>query len=121
MISIQIDDHNATQMMRVADIVLEDVKKQQIQGKAVLSMSMHVDGSDEVDKKFRALTEAGAICLVSAGNGDYDAGQYSPGREPSMITVRAMDARNDITLELSNYGAAVDIWAHGVDVESAGG
>ncbi|KAK2616544.1 hypothetical protein QQS21_000587 [Conoideocrella luteorostrata] len=119
-ISVKLDN-NATQMMQAADFVLEDVKKRQIQGKAVVSMSMHQRASDELDKKFRELTEAGVVCVVSAGNNGADAGKFSPGRDPSVITVAAIDAKNDITWEHSNYGAAVDIWAHGVLVKSASG
>lgn len=63
-------DVEASQMIQALDFVLEDVKKKGIQGKAVISMSMHVDGSEIVDKKFKYLVDSGVVVVVSAGNGN---------------------------------------------------
>ncbi|KJZ74825.1 hypothetical protein HIM_05734 [Hirsutella minnesotensis 3608] len=112
-------DVEASQMLKALDFVLADVQKKKIQGKAVISMSMHVDGSDIVDKKFKHLVDSGVVCVVSAGNTNDDAGQYSPGREPSVITVGAMNHANDFYWENSAYGPAVDIWAPGFSVQSS--
>ncbi|KAK2594849.1 hypothetical protein QQS21_007437 [Conoideocrella luteorostrata] len=118
MIAVKIDV-NETQMIKAADFVLQDVKKRGIQGKAVVSMLMHVDASDEVDKKFRQLTDSGIVCVVSAGNNFKDAGQFSPGRDPNVITVAAMDEKYDTYWDVSNYGSSIDLWAPGANITSA--
>ncbi|KAG8406056.1 hypothetical protein J3458_021392 [Metarhizium acridum] len=112
-------DPEASQMIQALEFVLADVKKKGIQGKAVISMSMHVDGSEIVDKKFKHLVDSGVVVVVSAGNGNMDAGQFSPGRDPSVITVAAMDHRNDFHWSKSNYGPSVTIYAPGVGIESS--
>ncbi|KAK2591895.1 hypothetical protein QQS21_010419 [Conoideocrella luteorostrata] len=117
-ISVKIDV-DETQMLNAADFVLEDVKRRKIQGKAVISMSMHVSASQKVDEKFQQLTKSDIVCVVSAGNSGKDAGGSSPGRDPSVITVAALDHRYDTPWDNSNYGPAVDLWAPGVEIESA--
>ncbi|KJK73550.1 hypothetical protein H634G_11186 [Metarhizium anisopliae BRIP 53293] len=112
-------DVEASQMIQALDFVLEDVKKKGIQGKAVISMSMHVDGSEIVDKKFKYLVDSGVVVVVSAGNGNEDAGQFSPGRHPSIITVAAMNHRDDFHWVNSNYGPSITIYAPGVGIESS--
>ncbi|EFY88618.1 putative serine endopeptidase [Metarhizium acridum CQMa 102] len=105
-------DPEASQMIQALEFVLADVKKKGIQGKAVISMSMHVDGSEIVDKKFKHLVDSGVVVVM-------DAGQFSPGRDPSVITVAAMDHRNDFHWSKSNYGPSVTIYAPGVGIESS--
>ncbi|KID94455.1 Peptidase S8/S53, subtilisin/kexin/sedolisin, partial [Metarhizium majus ARSEF 297] len=112
-------DVEASQMIQALDFVLEDVKKKGIQGKAVISMSMHVDGSEIVDKKFKYLVDSGVVVVVSAGNGNEDAGQFSPGRHPSIITVAAMNHRDDFHWVNSNYGPSITLYAPGVGIESS--
>lgn len=55
-------------MIQAVDFVLEDVKKKGIQGKAVISMSMHNDPSDILDQKFKHAVDSGVVVVVSAGN-----------------------------------------------------
>ncbi|KAF5121820.1 Subtilisin-like protease 2 [Metarhizium anisopliae] len=112
-------DNEASQMIQAVDFVLEDVKKKGIQGKAVISMSMHNDPSDILDQKFKHAVDSGVVVVVSAGNNNADAGNYSPGRHPSIITVAAMYHKTDFHWPNSNWGSAVTIYAPGVGIESA--
>jgi len=49
-----------------------------------------------------------------------DANNTSPASAPSAITVGAIDASTDTKASFSNFGAAVDIFAPGVKVQSVG-
>ncbi|KAG5745041.1 hypothetical protein H9Q70_012266 [Fusarium xylarioides] len=72
-------------------------------------------GNDAV----KAATDLGITIVVAAGNEADDAANYSPASAPSTITVAAIDSSNYRTL-WSNYGKAVDIFAPGSDILSAG-
>lgn len=63
------------------------------------------------------MTSAGVHVVVAAGNSNADAGGFSPGRAPSVITVGGTTI-NDVTMSTSNYGAVVDIWAPGQNIIS---
>ncbi|KAG5219810.1 subtilisin serine protease [Salix suchowensis] len=57
-------------------------------------------------------------CIVAAGNSNTDAGNTSPARVPSVITVGAItiaDARSSA----SNYGSVVDVYAPGQNIIGA--
>jgi Tol biopolymer transport system component len=56
--------------------------------------------------------------VVSAGNNNIDAGTRSPSRVAEAITVGATDA-TDTRAVFSNYGGAVDVFAPGVNIDSA--
>ncbi|KAK5627053.1 hypothetical protein RRF57_002768 [Xylaria bambusicola] len=64
-----------------------------------------------------ALVNAGTFVAVASGNNNADAKNISPASEPSACTVSASD-KNDAKASYSNYGAVVDIWAPGNDIES---
>ena len=64
-----------------------------------------------------AMVNSGVFVSVAAGNSNVDAGQTSPASAPLVCTVGATDS-NDVRAEFSSYGAVVDIWAPGVDLES---
>ncbi|KAG4258714.1 hypothetical protein FPRO04_11914 [Fusarium proliferatum] len=72
-------------------------------------------GNDAV----KAATDLGITIVVAAGNDGTDAANYSPASAPSAITVGAIDSTSYRTL-WSNYGQAVDIFAPGSDILSAG-
>ncbi len=59
----------------------------------------------------------GALVVVAAGNDGIDVSDYSPAGIPGAITVAAT-GRDDKRAKFSNFGAAVDIAAPGVEVLS---
>ncbi len=61
--------------------------------------------------------DMGALVIVAAGNDGIDVSDYSPAGIPGAITVAATDRENKRG-KFSNFGAAVDIAAPGVEVLS---
>ncbi|KAG8787493.1 subtilisin-like serine protease [Serendipita sp. 405] len=82
------------------------------------SMSLGGEKSDALDQAVSAAIKAGVPFVVAAGNSNVDAAQTSPARVADAITVGASDIANN-KAEFSNFGAAVDIFAPGVDITSA--
>ncbi|KAH8749562.1 putative subtilisin-like protease [Hyaloscypha sp. PMI_1271] len=89
-------------------------------GKAVLNMSIGGSRSMALNSAIAALTRAGVVVVAAAGNENIDASSTSPASAPSAITVGAIDASTDTKASFSNFGAAVDIFAPGVRVQSVG-
>jgi cerevisin len=56
--------------------------------------------------------------VAAAGNSAADASAHSPASEESIVTVGAVDSNNEMAY-FSNYGAIVDVFALGVDVQAA--
>ncbi|KAF5128317.1 Alkaline protease 1 [Metarhizium anisopliae] len=107
------------QLEKALDFVLKDVQHKNITCKAIISMSMSFPASGDIDKMFKHLVDSGIVCVVSAGNDNWDASKKSPGRDPSVITVAAMNHRSDSRWEESSYGPAVDLYAPGAEITSA--
>ena len=84
---------------------------------AVANMSLGGPASQAVDDAVNALAASGVFVAVAAGNEGQDAGNVSPAGASGVVTVGASD-ESDTVASFSNYGAAVDIYAPGVDVES---
>lgn len=61
--------------------------------------------------------DSGILSVTSAGNTGYNVELYSPASEPTAITVAASDEQNERVL-FSNWGAGVDIFAAGTNVNS---
>jgi subtilisin family serine protease len=72
----------------------------------------------EVDQAIYASIQAGVTYAVAAGNDYMDACGTTPGHTLGTITVGATD-RTDTRPGFSNYGACLNLFAPGVDVESA--
>ena len=86
--------------------------------KSVISMSVvGSTGYVPLDEAVEAAVGEGVVVVVAAGNTRQDACFYTPGREPTAITVGASTI-NDISAEFSNYGSCVDIFAPGVSILS---
>ncbi|KAG8970440.1 subtilisin-like serine protease [Tulasnella sp. 419] len=81
-------------------------------------MSLGGAADEVLDKGVSAAVEAGVHVVVAAGNENVDAGQTSPARVPTVITVGAMGI-NDTRAKFSNFGEVVDVFAPGVDIISA--
>jgi subtilisin family serine protease len=86
---------------------------------AVANMSLGGVADDALDAAVKASVDAGITYAVAAGNESSDACAGSPAREPSAITVGAIDDQ-DHKASFSNWGKCVDLFAPGVDVMSVG-
>jgi subtilisin family serine protease len=86
---------------------------------AVANMSIGGSPDAVVDAAVRRAIEAGIAVAVAAGNRNWNACSFSPGRVAEAMTVGATDA-SDAPAEFSNYGDCVDWYAPGVSIASAG-
>jgi Tol biopolymer transport system component len=85
---------------------------------AVANLSfITIVANDTIDLAVRNLIAAGVTTVVAAGNNTGDASLRSPARVAEAITVAATD-QNDNQAPFSNFGAAVDVYAPGVDIVS---
>ncbi|MDT8323727.1 MAG: S8 family serine peptidase [Bacteroidota bacterium] len=85
---------------------------------AVANMSLGGSASSALDAAVAGATTQGITFVVSAGNNNRDACQFSPAREPTAITVGATGS-DDKRASYSNYGSCVDIFAPGTSITSA--
>ncbi|MCH7231024.1 S8 family peptidase [Glycomyces sp. L485] len=85
---------------------------------AVANMSLGGANSEALDDAVAASIASGVTYAVAAGNEDADACSSSPAAEPSALTVAA-SAADDARADFSNWGSCVDLFAPGVDIESA--
>ena len=85
---------------------------------AVMNLSLGGPSNEAADTAVRSAVTDGITVIVAAGNANSDACQYSPGREPAVITVAAT-TKIDGRASFSNYGSCVDIFAPGQDIRSS--
>ncbi|KAH9898359.1 serine protease [Cubamyces lactineus] len=85
---------------------------------SIASMSFESDPCNALDTAVASLTSSGIHSIVAAGNEGSDAGNVSPARVPSVVTVGATDI-TDTLAWFSNYGSIVDLFAPGDDIISA--
>lgn len=86
---------------------------------AVANLSfISTTASTTLDTAVKNSIDTGVTYVVSAGNNNIDAGTRSPSRVAEAITVAATDTA-DTRAVFSNYGSAVDLFAPGVDINSA--
>lgn len=83
----------------------------------VVSVSLGGDYNESVNKASANLIDLGYFVAIAAGNNGDDTYNHSPGSEPSVCTVGAIDDNDDIYVD-TNYGDLVDIMAPGVGVLS---
>ena len=88
-------------------------------GPAVVNYSGGSDLYAPSNAALERVVAAGIPVVVAAGNGGADACQSSPGSSPAAIDVGAVDD-TDTRAPFSDYGSCVDLFAPGVDVQSAG-
>ncbi|MFD3326284.1 S8 family peptidase [Streptomyces sp. NPDC058701] len=85
---------------------------------AVLNASFGGDRSDALNGAADAVTAAGVLPVVAAGNSSKDACTVSPASASKVLTVAASNKWDEET-SFSNYGACVSIHAPGEQVVSA--
>jgi aqualysin 1 len=85
---------------------------------AVVSMSLTGPASDALDASIRSLIGAGLTVVVAAGNDNTDACGFSPSRVTEAIAVGA-STLIDNRASYSNFGACLDLFAPGHQIESA--
>jgi subtilisin family serine protease len=85
---------------------------------AVANMSLSGGADAVVDQAVKKSIASGVTYTVAAGNDSQDASLHSPARVPEAITVGATTER-DSRDSLSNYGAALDLFAPGEFIASA--
>jgi len=86
-------------------------------GARVINNSWGGPRSELVDDAVDYAHAAGAVVVAAAGNFADDSKFYSPAGANNALTVAASD-QNDQAAEFTNYGAAVEVSAPGVDILS---
>lgn len=84
----------------------------------VVNQSNQETTNSLLDSAVQSTINAGFTVVVAAGNTAKDACDVSPSRVLAGITVNA-STRNDARANFSNFGTCTDVFAPGVDVESA--
>ncbi|KAI0881419.1 subtilisin-like protein [Annulohypoxylon maeteangense] len=105
-----------------ADVIdgLNFVASNATKGKSVMNMSLGGTRSQAVNDAIERLFSNGVVPVVAAGNEAQDAANVSPASSPNAITVGAIDQTSDRRASFSNFGAVVDVYAPGVNVQSVG-
>ncbi|MFD3546214.1 S8 family serine peptidase [Streptomyces sp. NPDC058655] len=85
---------------------------------AVLNGSLGGDRSQALNNAANALSDAGVLPVIAAGNDAKDACQVSPASAERVLTVAASHRRDEET-DFSNWGACVSLYAPGQDITSA--
>ncbi|QRV98103.1 subtilisin-like protease 8 [Ceratobasidium sp. AG-Ba] len=85
----------------------------------VISMSLGVTASKAFEDTVRSVISSGLTVVVSAGNSASPASEWSPANVEQAITVGNVEITGRMW-PYSNYGSAVDIFAPGTNVVSAG-
>ncbi|XP_033633635.1 extracellular serine proteinase-like [Asterias rubens] len=85
---------------------------------AVVSMSLGGDYSLSLTKMIKRTVESGLTVVVAAGNSHADACSCSPANSEEALTVSASDIEDRVA-SFSNVGKCVDLFAPGVNINSA--
>jgi len=86
---------------------------------AVANISVAAAGSSPaLESALSNSIASGITYAVAAGNGNWDACNFTPARTPNALTVGASE-ETDLRARYSNYGACVDIFAPGNQIVSA--
>lgn len=86
---------------------------------AVVNVSLGTPSVMSIDMAVSNSIAAGLTYTVAAGNFTDDACFYSPAEVPAAITVGATNPIDDSKDGQSNYGACLDLFAPGVNIEAA--
>ena len=86
---------------------------------AVVNLSLNGGKSAALDAAVKRLADSGVAVSVAAGNSQANACNSSPAGAGSVLTVAASD-RADRHASFSNYGACVELYAPGVEIQTTG-
>ncbi|GIE42701.1 serine protease [Actinoplanes lobatus] len=86
---------------------------------AVANMSLGGPLSKALDTAVKRSIDRGVTYAIAGGNDGKNACKASPAATPEAITVGAVDSR-DARASFSNYGTCLDLFAPGVNIQSAG-
>jgi len=88
--------------------------------RAVAALAFSTSASPSLNQAVASVVASGVAVVAAAGNDGLDACGYSPGSEPSAITVGATlnQYSSDNQLSSSNYGTCVDLFAPGYQIGS---
>lgn len=102
------------------DVIVEEKQRRlRVGGNPMVAVaSFSSPRSTLVNTAFRRVVASGVTVVVSAGNGNVDAGTISPASERTVLTVGAVDYYG-VAANFSNFGPFVDFWGPGVDIVSA--
>ncbi|EUC54859.1 serine protease [Rhizoctonia solani AG-3 Rhs1AP] len=84
----------------------------------IATMSLGGPTDTAIDSAVSSAISRGIHFTVAAGNENQNAANVSPARVAAANTIGAVDSSNR-KASFSNYGAALDVWALGVNVRSA--
>lgn len=87
-------------------------------GAGIVNMSLGGERDEEVNAATARLIASGLTVVAAAGNSGSDACNYSPASAFGVVSVGATD-RYDVRASFSNWGSCVDIFAPGVQINSA--
>lgn len=82
----------------------------------IINISLTGMKNEIVNRKLKAMSDAGIIIMVAAGNEQSDACEYSPASAEGVITVASMNPMAEFSSDHSNYGSCVDIVAPGFNI-----
>lgn len=121
-ISVKVADASGSStgeaMLSGYEWIVKDAKKRGV-NKCVVNISRGGSAAAWRDEAVEALHNAGITVFAAAGNSNVDASTLSPARLTSIFTVASL-TKNDKRSSFSNFGKAVDVFAPGSDIISAG-
>lgn len=85
---------------------------------SIVNMSFGGSLSNSINNAVNIAADNGLIMIAAAGNSSLDACNFSPASATSVITVGAIDRRDNIA-SFSNIGECVDIYAPGSSIKGA--
>ncbi|KAI1382865.1 oryzin precursor [Hypoxylon trugodes] len=97
---------------------VNNITGQHRQETSVISISAGGEVKEAVNRAVEEAYKQGILTIVSAGNSNEDAKNFSPASSPKVITVGAIGRQNTRS-NFSNWGDSVDIFAPGERVQSA--
>ncbi|KAI1252229.1 hypothetical protein MGN70_006803 [Eutypa lata] len=108
----------ASTIIAAADFVANDAQTRDCPKGIVVNMSVGNPRNEALNAAVAALVSDGLFVAVASHNFGTDAYNYSPGSEPTVCTVGASTPEDSVA-SFSDYGALVNVFAPGVNVESA--
>lgn len=112
---------NCDQNSPVSTIIqgVDWVRNNHVAMHSVVNLSFSGGPNQAIDDAVRNLIASGVMCVIAAGNDGVDANNISPARVREALTVGNVN-NSDARDSLSNFGTAIDVFAPGENIVSAG-